>query len=162
MAAAAGDVGTGSERLLQGRLGLGSCPLWAESSSPARRRSCLGRDAFCPFPRVGTDRLSELLEAPPAASVPGSRSQPCTPNGSAVRDGPGPRAEGSPPAGDSLTWRAGRPVPCGGWSEGWRGELGAGKRCVISGAGGRRGRRVQSREQAPASSAAPSAKGLGT
>lgn len=116
-----------------------------------------GPSCRLPFSPVGTGRLSELLEAPPPAPVPRSRSQPCTPNGSSVRDGPGPRAQGSSPAGDSLTWRVGRPVPCGGCSEDWRGELGAGQTLCHP-----RGRRVQPRERAPASAAAPSARGLGT
>lgn len=94
------------------------------------------------FPWVGTDILCELLaELPGSVRTPAVMLPALDPQArSAGRDGLGPRAEGSPrprrprsfPAGDPLTQRVGRLLPCRGWNEDMRGEPGCGGNAVSS------------------------------
>lgn len=141
---------------LQGRLGLGSCPLGAQSSSTAWRRRCRGRAAFCPFPRRG------LAAFPSAWRRPRQRQCPVTLpalHPKRVRRARRARATSrGVPSGRPFADVASRPAGALRRMErGLAERAGCGANAVSS-----PGQEVQPREPAPASSAAPSAKGLNT
>jgi len=131
----------GSERLLQGRFGLCSEPLPAESSTSALDDKLAWRRCLLTFPGWGLTFLASCWRGFRAASAPrGHAPSPRPP--SRVRSARWFRATSrgvvaarrplSLPAGDSLTQRVGRLVPCRGWKEDMRGEPGCGGNAVSS------------------------------
>lgn len=142
--AAAGSRAPGFERRLQGRFRLRS-PLRAESSSLALDEKLSWPRCLLTFSPRGLTVFPRCRRSLGAASVlPGHAPSPPSLPGARCPIGQGhdlsdarARRPRSPPAGDSLTQRVVRLVPCRGWIEDVRGEPGAEEPLCLLGAAGR-------------------------